>query len=226
MFSPPRRNAFALFALLACGLFAPSAESATWYVTPGGGGTGSSWADPLGSIGAGLAISASGDEIWVKSATYAEAITMKQGVALYGGFPASGSPTWGDRDWEANETIIDATGLNTHTVVGADDATLDGFTVTGGSAECGSGVYCDSSSPTLTNCTIAGNEADSGGGVYGAQTLTNCEITGTEADTGGGVCCDYSSPSLTNCTIAGNSGGVGGGLFCVNCYPKLTNCIL
>ena len=64
------------------------------YVSQGatGSGSGSSWENACTTITAGLAASASGDEIWVKSATYPEAIDMKEGVALYGGFPVDGSP--------------------------------------------------------------------------------------------------------------------------------------
>ena len=53
---------------------------------PGPPGDGSSWQGAFKMISAGLTASASGDEIWVKSATYPEAITMKAGVDLYGGF--------------------------------------------------------------------------------------------------------------------------------------------
>jgi parallel beta-helix repeat protein len=149
------------------------------------------------------------DEIWVARGTYLESIFLEPTVSLYGGFPASGSPEWEARDWEANETIIDATGLETHTVVGADDATLDGFTVTEGTAEDGGGVYCNNSSPALANCSITGNSAgENGGGMY---------------------CNSDSSPKLTNCTIQGNSAErEGGGLFNNSQFvsPTVINCIL
>ena len=110
------------------------AQARVWYVAPDGTGDGSSWESPLGSLVSALTASTNGDDIWVKEGTYNEAITMKEGVALYGGFPTAGSPEWADRDWEANGTIIDASGLKTSVVVGANNATLDGFTVTGASA--------------------------------------------------------------------------------------------
>ena len=47
-------------------------------------------------------------------------------------------------------------------------AVLDGFTITGGSAQKGAGIYIDNtSSPTLKNLIITGNTGSSyGGGVY------------------------------------------------------------
>ncbi|MFH1743520.1 MAG: hypothetical protein ABIH23_31330, partial [bacterium] len=107
-----------------------------------GDGSGSSWENACRSIFAGLGASVIGDEIWVKSGRYMEAIRMKANVALYGGF-AGTEQTREERDWVANETIIDATELRyvpeyVTAVVGADCAILDGFTVTGGSR---SGVY-------------------------------------------------------------------------------------
>ncbi|MFH1741649.1 MAG: right-handed parallel beta-helix repeat-containing protein, partial [bacterium] len=186
-------------------------------------GNGSSWDRAVKSIGAAIQIMGGTAEVWVAAGTYRESIRTEPGIALYGGF-------WGteegreERDWAVNETIIDAAGSDTPAVTGADDAILDGFTVTGGQQ---GGIFCYSSSPTLTNCTIAGNTAGIGGGVlcfYSSPTLTNCTIAGNTADDGGGVSCyDSSSPTLTNCTISGNTGG---GVSCWNSSPTLTNCTI
>ncbi|MFH1740369.1 MAG: DUF1565 domain-containing protein [bacterium] len=199
-----------------------------------GDGSGSSWENACTSVSAGMTASASGDEVWVKSGRYMEAIRMKPHVALYGGF-AGTEQIRENRDWTANETIIDATGLNSNTVVGANDAILDGFTVTGGDADwiggdsdCGGGLHCEFSSPTLANCTITENRASHGGGLqceYSSPTLINCTITGNAADWGGGgVSCYQSSATLTNCTITGNTAVWGGGVDCYGSSPTLTNC--
>ena len=196
-----------------------------------GDDSGADWQNACTTISAGLTTSASGDEIWVKAGRYNEAITLKQGVALYGGFPAMGSPEWEERDWAANETIIDATSIGNTTVRGAGDATLDGFTVSGGSASNGGGVYCASSSPTLANCTITGNSALAGGAVYcssSSPVLTNCTIMGNSGYDGGGVCCEEASPTLMNCIVTENEAiGHGAGVFCSHySYPTLTNCAI
>jgi len=219
------------------------------------GGDGSSWGEAFNTITAALDVAGTADEIWVAQGTYPENIFLEPTVSIYGGF-AGTETRRAARDWVANETIIDATGIGPHTVVGVDNATLDGFTITGGSADVGAGVFCSHASPTLTNCTISGNSAGDGGGVYcdnSSPTLTNCSIAGNTAedngggvycwessprlsncaitdnsadDRGGGVCCDGFSPTLTNCTLRGNSADYGGGMCCYFSSPTLTNCIL
>ena len=100
---------------------------------------------------------------------------------------------------------------------------IDGFTITGGSAGYGGGIYCYwGSNPTLTDCTISGNTADYyGGGIACSSsnpTLSSCTISGNTADNynGGGIYCYYnSSPTLSGCTISGNiAANNGGGIYC------------
>lgn len=62
------------------------------YVREGATGTGSSWNDALGSIGAALGKATSGQEIWVSAGTYTENLTMVEGVDVLGGFAATGNP--------------------------------------------------------------------------------------------------------------------------------------
>ena len=75
-----------------------------------GDGSGTSWENACTSISAGVTASASGDEVWVASGRYAESVQLTDGVAVFGGF--RGTETLReDREWSANETIINATGL-------------------------------------------------------------------------------------------------------------------
>ena len=79
---------FALFLLFSSLLFPYSAPARVIYVAPGatGDGSGSSWGNAFTNIRAGWAASASGDEIWVKSATYSWIeMYRKSNIALYGG---------------------------------------------------------------------------------------------------------------------------------------------
>ena len=73
-----------------------------------------------------------------------------------------------DNDWEANATVIDGSAAGrtsegdvepaSHVVIGANNATLDGFTVTGGSGKMdGGGMHNDGTSPVVRNCTFRGN---------------------------------------------------------------------
>ncbi|MFH1737970.1 MAG: right-handed parallel beta-helix repeat-containing protein, partial [bacterium] len=183
------------------------------------GGDGLSWEGAFDSIGAALEMLASG-EIWVAAGRYRENVWMERSIALYGGFSGN-EATRDERNWAANETIIDASGLEAPAVTGADGAILDGFTITGGKSN---GLYCLGSSPELTNCTITGN---TGSGAYceagSSATLANCTITGNSSS---GLYCLQSSPKLTNCVITGNTADWGGGMYSLQSSPMLTNCTI
>src|SRR5262249_26830911 len=77
----------------------------------------------------------------VGAGTYPEArLAMKPHVDLYGGFAAG---NWRERDVYQNATILDAQRKGP-VVVGADDARLDGFVLTGGEQKGhGAGIVCD-----------------------------------------------------------------------------------
>lgn len=97
----------------------------------------------------------------------------------------------------------------------ANNATLVGFTLTGGATtgiawdlpnfpeSGGGGVWCESISALVSNCTITGNAAGSGGGVFGG-TVKNCTVIGNRVvDEGAGA---FGSV-LYNCTLSGNAAG-------------------
>ncbi|MCA9439084.1 MAG: DUF1565 domain-containing protein, partial [Candidatus Omnitrophica bacterium] len=110
------------------------AHAATLFVShQGDDSDGLSWESALISIGGALSGASAGDDIWVASGTYNESIQMVTGVSLYGGFAGTETDEeFEKRNWRTNETTIDATGLDTSVVVAANEATLDGFTITGG----------------------------------------------------------------------------------------------
>jgi len=179
------------------------------------------------------------------------AFQLKNGVALYGGFDGTETDLE-ERDWEANPTILsgdigvegDASDNVYHVFYHPDGtnldgtAILDGFTVTGGTADgdaqrntFGAGMYNDSSSPTLTNVTFAGNSASgTGGGVYNwysSPALANCTFEGNSAlENGGGMANFGFAATLTDCTFEDNSAGMnGGGIYESNSSsPVLSNC--
>ena len=228
-----------LFLFVSFRLLSFPTSAAVIYVDQDALGTedGTRWEDAFTSITAGLTASASGDDIWVKNSTYNEAISMKEGLALYGGF--AGTETFRDqRDCFANPTIIDATGLGTRvvTIDGVEGTTIDGFTITGGDAnyENGGGVYFESiNSAIISHCTISNNSTYYyGGGAYfqsSSPTIIQCSFTNNSAgNCGGGMFCEEnSSPTLTSCKIVDNSAFYGGGIYSAdNSSPKLTNCTI
>ncbi len=112
------------------------------------------------------------------------------------------------------------------------NSVLSGFTITGGNARYGGGIYCKNSSPTITNCTFSSNSANGkyarGGGMFNERSspaLSNCTFSGNSADDrGGGMYNTSSSPTITNCTFIGNSAYYSGGMFNEEGNPTLTNC--
>jgi len=209
-----------------------------------GSGDCSSWSNAC-TLQTALSVAVSGDEIWVKKGVYypgvnrADTFTLKNGVALYGGF--AGTETMRDqRNWQVNKTILsgdidhddintdgnfiaetwnDIWGANAYHVVsdvGTDNtAVLDGFVITAGLAtgpwpsERGGGVFNSGGSPKITNVTFSGNYATNYGG--GMSNMT-------------------SSPILMNVTFTGNralsAGGMsaGGGMYNWNhSSPTLMN---
>jgi hypothetical protein len=148
------------------------------------------------------------DEIEVAPGTYNEAINLNgKAVRLY----SSGGP---------EVTTIDGTGHNhvVQCVSGEDDNTvLEGFTITGGNAIWGGGMYNRGSSPTVTNCIFSVNWAEGeGGGMANFDNepmVTNCIFSGNSAEYGGGGMHNYrSTTTVTNCIFSGNSASRGGGM--------------
>lgn len=225
--------------LLSTLLLASASDCAVIRVKPTGSDSndGSTWALAKQTVGAAITAAVSGDEIWVAAGTYGVALTLREEVALYGGF--AGTETLRtQRNWTANVSTLDGQQASCVVTVpsGCTTATvIDGFTITRGLSTSGGGIYCDGSSPTITNCTITANTAGngSGGGIAcvagSTASITYCQITGnhargqswTENDgwsdicvgsggNGGGIYCNASSPSIAKCTISSNDSNASG----------------
>ena len=183
------------------------------YVKPAASGDCLSWVSAC-SLPSALSRSISADQIWVAAGTYyptastdrAVSFSLKNGVSVYGGFPAAGGP-WDSRDPLANPTVLSGDiGVlgdisdNSYHVVKAlqlDNSTLlDSFTITAGNAngpspdEKGGGMFAFQSTLTLSNLVFTGN---------------------TAANTGGGLANNRSSPSLSHIVFSDNFSGVAGG---------------
>ena len=168
-----------IFILMLAISFGGYAQSATtWYVDKDvPTGDGSTWATAYGDLQAAIdaANGVNGDRIFVKKGQYdlATAITMKEGVKLYGSF-AGTETTLADRDLSnfsndaANATILKSSGSdrvinNNFTSAGAMTAAsvLNSFVITGGNSEGlnnnnGGGINNEYASPTLQNLIIIG----------------------------------------------------------------------
>ena len=199
-------------------------------VKPGAtGGDGADWSTAFGDINAALQAAGAQDgaaEIWIAAGTYGPTssldksafINMVDDTGLYGGF-AGTETARGQRDWIANETILDGGGAE-HVVIGdlISGGTLDGFTITGGnhSEEGGRGggayfvIATAATPPTIRNCRFVDNHAEQfGGGLYinRSTRIVNCDFVGNTSGTGAGLFMHGTENEpmvVANCRFLGN----------------------
>ncbi|MBP7427906.1 MAG: right-handed parallel beta-helix repeat-containing protein [Candidatus Hydrogenedentes bacterium] len=232
------------------------------YVKAGATGNGSSWAQAMGDLQA--AIDYLGDagtgQVWVASGTYypnswphggyterTMHFTLRNNVRIYGGFPATGSPGMGERNWVAHPTICsgDLGALydfsdNAYHVFftrSLDTALLDGFVIEWGSADAlesphnaGGGMRNEQGSPTIIRCAFGENRARFGGGVYCkysvSPTFTECRFSDNTAMNKGGGMRNSSGarPVLSDCVFHSNEADFGGGMANDLSSPRMKRC--
>ena len=103
-------------------------------------------------------------------------------------------------------------------------ARLDGFTITGGSAEgvgidsLGGGMLVVSAGPGIVRCRFESNNAVDGGGAVGIDLsggsvprFVNCEFVANTTDGFGGAISAERDVFFTNCLFSGNTAGQDGG---------------
>jgi hypothetical protein len=162
--------------------------------------------------------------------------TLKNGVAIYGGFPTGGG-RWEDGNPMANETILSGdikgndakvdnpamllndnnradNAVHVVTASGTDEtASLDGFIITGGNAN---GAQYDTT--------------NQGGGLYakaGSPTIANCIFRLNSAEQGGAVYFWKGNSRFTNCRFIDNyAGESGGAIHNSESSPTIVNCAL
>lgn len=228
-----RQSTLLIIGLLFCFLNGPKLLSAAdIYVDDSAAGlnNGTDWTNAYTSLRTAIDNASSGDNIYVASGTYypttgvdqSISFTIKDGLKIYGGYVASGSPgsrggtsiLSGDIGTSSDDSD------NSYTVVYFQDTgastLLDGFTITAGNASnptllpvpptaetSGGGIFITASfnstcSPIIQDCIIISNMAeDNGGGIY-----VGAEASGAIA-----------SPTFLNVTVSGNSSTNGGGLY-------------
>lgn len=176
---------------------------------------GKSWATAFTSVQDALASGAA--EIWVARGTYtsgtdrSSTFQLGKGGALYGGFAGSETQR-GQRDWQRNPTILDGRGAY-HVVTGADDAVLDGFIIT-----CGSAMGGEGGGPPGGGGRFPGGGPPMGGppGQGGARPIhltPQAIMGGNNNGSGAGMLNFHASPTVRNCIFENNQAGKGGAVY-------------
>ena len=216
------------------------------YVKPTGDddNSGYDWDNAKQTVQAGINAASASDEVWVAAGTYNERITLKDGVALYGGFAGtetdlSQRPAFPRADPDANRTTLNGGQAGSVVTVpsgaGA-DTILDGFTINNGTGTLhdeqiyGGGIFCHGASPRIMNNTITSNTAKYGGGIAcmsgGEPYITNNTISSNTVNSyGGGIICYYSTPTIANNIIMSNTttAGFGAGVYCSTSSASIYN---
>ncbi|HNY85864.1 MAG TPA: hypothetical protein PKN23_05155, partial [Candidatus Hydrogenedentes bacterium] len=197
-----------------CLLMAASAQAAVFHVDAASTAPapdGASWATAYPDIQSAVdaaAAAAPGDEVWVRAGVYRgttdPVLTLRVGVAVYGGFDGTESSR-DQRYWAGRPTVLDGEGLR-RCVRGANTAVLDGFTVTRGRADYGGGMHNRSCSPTVANCLFLRNWATVDGGAVdnydGSPVFENCLFVENTAEReGGGLKNGYGNTQVRNCVF-------------------------
>lgn len=173
-------------------------------------------------------------EVWVATGLYSsyegdpmDTFRLKKGVHLFGGFAAFETER-SQRDVEANETVLTGSGLlgqgnSYHVLMGAEDAIIDGFTITGGDAigdpphHRGGGIYLNSANTRVSACTLRRNRAVDGGAIFaydGSPSIKSCTFAENHAERGGGLYVLNGAPTIRSVTVEHNvATDNGGGIY-------------
>ncbi len=206
-------------------------DRAWYFVDPTGDDSdGMSWQTAFNTVQQGMDAAglAGGGDVWVAAGTYTNAggtgtvLEMKSGVYIYGGFEGYAAGTGAQetllqqRDWERNPTILDGQTIAYHVVEGANDALIDGFTITNGNATgsdypqgYGGGMLNNSSSTDISHCKFTGNVAQLGGAILNQSTsmisIRDCLFSNNHATSGAAIMNIQSSPTIDSCTFDSNT---------------------
>ena len=164
-----------------------------------------------------------GDTVLVALGTYNERIDFKGKAISVIGDSSSGKPTIDGH--KKGSVVTCQSGEDNDTV-------LEGFIITNGLSQKGSGMLIVSSGPTISQCTFYNNGkglGEVGGGMYNLYSnpiLTDCEFMGNRVTGFGGGMCNYSSdPTMTRCVFEKNEAQLsGGGLYSQSCHLTLNEC--
>ncbi len=230
-------------------------QSDAIYVKVGGTGDGSTWANATGSIQAAIDSAAnSGSTIWIAEGTYKptnctsctfedRSISFEvvgKHLTFLGGFPAVGSPSLSERDWENHPTIwsgdigeINEMDDNSFSIIKLDEVIeyfyivtkFDGISFQDGNAnddssephKNGGAIVQNDGLVVSRNCIFQNNYAlEKGGALWdgeqGRCLFENCRFTNNTTQVSGGALYFWYRGDFINCRFEGNSSDQGGGI--------------
>lgn len=180
------------------------------YVAPGGSHSYpyTNWLTAATNIQSAVDAVAGGGSVWVSNGTYSvdATVTCDKSLSL---LSLNG----------LGVTLINGQGSSRCISVAQTNVTVEGFTLTGGTATQGGGLYTTGTNTLITNCRIVSCDATEGGGVYIAApgaVLEHCTLTNNTASSGnrrGGGLFAGEAATLRFCQIRGNNAEDGGGIY-------------
>ena len=210
---------------------------------------GNSWTTAYKNVQEGLDDAQKSDkEVWVAEGTYKPtdgtdkniAFELREGVALFGGFKGTEMKVE-QRDWVKNETILngdigkqgDKTDNSMHVVVGANDAVIDGFTISDGNGgrrgpggkggpkgpppfgkgKKGPGMFPPKGKVPPGPPGKGGPQAAQGGSAPVHITPDIVMSGSSRSPFGAGMINFQCAPTIKNCTFKNNEAGKGGAMY-------------
>jgi len=162
-----------------------------------------------------------GDLVCVEAGTYHEDIDLGGKAVQVVGVEGPRSTTIRGTGATSVVTIASGEGL---------DTVLAGFTVRGGDAGKGGGVYVSNASPTLSRLEVTGNNASTGGcGIaveHSSAVLSHVQVSGQACPAwGAGIYLHEMDGTLDNVSVASNTtwGMYGGGMFVSSSAVTMTH---
>lgn len=151
-----------------------------------------------------------GDYVVVSPGTYFENVDLRHKEVVL--TSVTGSPLW---------TVINGGGEGSVITAGSDgcgNSVIRGFTITGGNADCGGGIFIDGASPKISrNIFLANNARVEGGAIYckgGDLEIRNNNFIRNTSLSGGAVYSESCTGVICNNIIAFNTASdtLGGGI--------------
>lgn len=197
------------------------------FVSPlGDNSDGASWGTAFHTIEDGVSVAtAEGKDVWVAEGVYgvSSPILLSPDMGLYGGFPDTGDPSFGQRNPHLHPTVVEPDGTPDRAFAGNSiwNSRIEGFTFRGfTSSQQGAAVSYGGACVgiALHDCTFSNNSTTAfGGGVYIADSMgveiTDCEFSGNRAAEGGGINLHRTNTEIRRCRFTNNSAvSLGGGV--------------